>query len=243
MQFSIEGVKQYVWIFTDGNRTIFKLSETRESTIVHEFLSGYKGVLVSDFYPGYDSVNCRQQKCWVHLIRDMNEDLLKSPFNLEFEWFVADVRNLITPIYDAIHKFGLRKRNLNKFKTSVEKFYEKSIYNRDYKFEATVKYQKRFQRYKDSLFTFLDEDSIPWNNNAAERAGRHLAVQRKISGRFFKNVAPKYLLLLGIAQTCRFQGKSFLKFLLSKQKDVDVFKAGRRLKNSVAVGPSSKVYA
>ena len=48
------------------------------------------------------------------------------------------------------------------------------------------------------------------------------------------------LSLLGIAQTCRFQGKSFLKFLLSKQKDVDLFKASRPLKSSVAVGPSSQ---
>jgi len=51
----------------------------------------------------------------------------------------------------------------------------------------------------------------------AERAIRQLAVQRKISGSFFKRVAPQYLLLLAISQTCRFQGKSFLKFLLSKE--------------------------
>lgn len=238
IQFSIEGTKQYVWVFTDGKRTIFKLTETRESTMVHELLSSYKGVLVSAFYPGYDSVNCRQQKCWVHLIRDINEDLWESPFNTEFESFVIEVRSLIAPIFDAIHKYGLKKRNLKKFRNGVENFYKKSIYDKDYKFEATIKYQKRFQRYKVSLFTFLNEDAIPWNNNAAERAGRHLAVQRKISGLFFKNVAPQYLLLLGIAQTCRFQRKSFLKFLLSKQKDVDAFKAGRRVKYSVAVGPS-----
>ena len=76
-------------------------------------------------------------------------------------------------------------------------------------------YQKRLQRYRQSLFTFLDYDGIPWNNNMAERAIRHLAVQRKISGTFFASVAPQYLLLLGLAQTCRFQGKSVLKFLLS----------------------------
>lgn len=241
IQFNIEGANQYVWVFTDGKRTFFKLTETREPTIVYELLSNYKGVLVSDFYPGYDSVNCRQQKCWVHLIRDINEDLWKSPFNPEFEAFVIDVRNLIAPIFEAIHKYGLKKRNLRKFRDSVERFYEKSIYGKDYKFEATVKYQKRLQRYRESLFTFLDEDAIPWNNNAAERAGRQLAVQRKISGTFYRNVAPQYLLLLGIAQTCRFQGKSFLKFLLSKEKDVDLFKADRPLKTSVAAASSSAV--
>jgi hypothetical protein len=34
------------------------------------------------------------------------------------------------------------------------------------------------------LFAFIENDGIPWHNNAAERALRHLAVQRKISGVF-----------------------------------------------------------
>jgi hypothetical protein len=69
----------------------------------------------------------------------------------------------------------------------------------------------------------------------AERAIRQLAVQRKISGSFFKRVAPQYLLLLAIAQTCRFQGKSFLKFLLSKEKDVDQFRRSRPIRYSAPV--------
>ncbi len=79
----------------------------------------------------------------------------------------------------------------------------------------------------------------------AERAIRQLAVQRKISGSFFKRVAPQYLLLLAISQTCRFQEKSFLKFLLSKETDLDSFKRTRPVRYSYAVprpegGPSGK---
>ena len=183
-QVNIQGVNHYVWVFTDGEHVVFRFTETRESTVVHDLLSDYKGVLVSDFYPGYDSVSCAQQKCWVHLIRDMNEDLWKSPFNTEFESFVLEVRNLIVPILDAVDRYGLKARNLKKFHGDVERFYKRSIVSDEYKFEATVKYQKRFQRYKESLFTFLDRDSVAWNNNMAERAIRHLAIQRKISGTF-----------------------------------------------------------
>jgi acyl-CoA hydrolase len=92
---------------------------------------------------------------------------------------------------------------------------------------AVRTYQKRFDRYRGSLFTFLTQDGIPWENNMAERAIRQLAVQRKISGSFFKRVAPQYLLLLAISQTCRFQGKSFLRFLLSKEIDLDSFRRTR----------------
>ena len=220
---NIQGVEQYVWVFTDGRHVVFKLTPTREAEIAHKFLSDYSGTLVSDFYPGYDSIKCKQQKCWVHLIRDMNDDLWKSPFDSEFERFLLKARNLIVPILETVEEHGSKTKKLSKFNTDVDQFYEDTI-NKIYKSELAIKYQKRFLRYRESLFTFLKEDNIPWNNNAGERAIRHLAVQRKISGTFFESLAPQYLLLLGIMQTCRFQGKSLLKFLLSKEKDIDQFK-------------------
>ena len=232
---NIRGTNQYVWVFTDGIHVIFKLTKTRESQIVHELLSEYKGVLVSDFYSGYDSVNCKQQKCWVHLIRDMNDDLWKSPFDTEFEYFLAEVRNLIVPILEAVEQYGLKKRHLQKFKKNVEKFYSKHITDKVYKSELASNFQKRFERDKENLFTFLEYDSIPWHNNTAENAIRHLAVQRKISGSFFESGATAYLVLLEIMKTCKSQNKSFLKFLLSKEKDVDKFKSPKKRKSTKSV--------
>jgi predicted RecB family nuclease len=233
---NIQGVDHYAWVFTDGRHVVFRMTEGREADIVHEVLTGYQGVLVSDFYPGYDGVPCRQQKCLVHLIRDINDDLWKAPFDREFEAFALAVRNLLVPILAAVDRYGLKAWHLRKFEKDVERFYATHVAGRDYASELAVKYQKRFQRYRESLFTFLGQDSIPWNNNMAERAIRQLAVQRKISGTFFKRVAPQYLLLLAIAQTCRFQGKSFLKFLLSKEKDVDAFHRSRPVRYSAPVG-------
>lgn len=66
----------------------------------------------------------------------------------------------------------------------------------------------------------------------AERALRHLAVQRKVSGTIFPASIHSYLLLLGIMQTCRFQEKPFLKFLLSREEDVDKFRKPRLMKGS-----------
>jgi predicted RecB family nuclease len=210
---NIQGINQYVWVFTNENYVFFRLTETREATIVHEFFSDYKGVLISDFYPGYDSICCKQQKCWVHLVRELNDDLWKTPFDTEYEKFVVRVKNLIIPIMETIQKYGLKKRNLNKFKKQVDEFYQEVIVGKNYKSELTLKYQKRFVRYCNSLFTFLEEDNIPWHNNTAERAIRQLIKQQQISGYFHASVTKDYLLLLGIRQTCRFQGKSFFKFL------------------------------
>jgi hypothetical protein len=170
----------------------------------------------------------------------LNDDLWKNPFNLELEGFVGAVRDVLIPIMGDVDKYGLKRRHLHKHKLGVERFYKNIIDGREYKCEITQTYQKRFLRYRESLFRFLNEDGIPWNNNMAERASRHLAVQRKISGSFYKRVAEHYLLLLGMAQTCRFQEKSFLGFLLSQEEDIDEFKEKRRPKVTKRVGGNAE---
>ena len=140
------------------------------------------------------------------------------------------------PIFGDVEEYGLKVRNLRKHRRAVERFCKRSIETWSYECEVTEKYKKRFARYRDSLFTFLQEDGIPWNNNAAERAIRHLAVQRKISGAFYQQVAVQYLRLLGIGQTCRFQDKSLLRFLVSGGKDLDKYCERRRPKYSKLVG-------
>ena len=224
---NIQGNIQYIWVFTDGNYVLLKHTKTREAGIVHEFLGNYTGVLISDFYPGYDSVSCRQQKCWVHLIRDLNNDLQSAPFDEEFETLIMEIRNLIIPIMGTIQQFGLKKRNLNKFKKNVDGFYRKMILDKRYRSELASKYQKRFVHYRASLFTFLEQDGIPWQNNTAERALRHLVIQEKISGFFYESLMPDYLRLLGIRQACHFQGKSFFKFLFSGETDLDQFQRSK----------------
>jgi predicted RecB family nuclease len=227
-QINIKKSNWYVWVLTDGKRVIFKLTETREATFVHEFLSSYKGVLISDFYPGYDSVPCRQQKCWVHLIRDLNNDLLEAPFDTELENLVLQIKNLIIPIMECIQKHGLRQKNLQKFQKQVGTFYKNNITGKRFKSELALTYQKRFIRYRERLFTFLEHNELPWHNNTAERAIRHIAKQREISRVFGESAAQDYLVLLGLRQTCRFQNKSFFKFLFSGETDLDHFALRRR---------------
>jgi len=162
---SIRGIDHHVWVLTNGLHVIFRLTETREPIMVQQLLDGYSGVLISDFYGGYDACNCRQQKCLVHLIRDLNDDLWKNPFNQELEEFVGTVKDLLVPIMADVERFGLKRRHLHKHTHLVKRFYMAAIVGREYKCEAVQKYQKRFVRYRESLFRFLEEDGIPWNNN------------------------------------------------------------------------------
>jgi hypothetical protein len=80
---SVEGEGAFVWVFANMEEVAYIYTATREGDFLQELLRDFKGVLVSDFYAAYDAINCAQQKCLIHLMRDLNNDLLKYPFNEE----------------------------------------------------------------------------------------------------------------------------------------------------------------
>jgi hypothetical protein len=84
---------------------------------------------------------------------------------------------------------------------------------------------------------FIENDGVPWHNYAAETALRHLAVQRKISGACSEKGGGDYLRTLASSQTCRFQRKSFLGFLLSKSTNVDKYRYRSRVHLDWATDP------
>lgn len=225
---NIYGTNQYVWVFTDGKHVVLKLTETREIASVQGILKNYQGILISDFFSGYDSLDCLHQKCWVHLVRELNNNLWESPFDSDFRGFVSDVRDLMVPIMIVIKKNGVKKRYLSKFQKDVTEFYEQKIYNRNYKSELCIKFQKRFKKYRESLFLFLKENDLPWHNNEAERVVIHLKRQNDISRIFYENPTKNYLKLLGIFLTCQLHNKPFLPFLLSGEKDILNFRKSKK---------------
>ncbi len=75
----------YVWAFSGTQVVVYLFSRSREGTLLLETIRDFTGVLVSDFYAAYDSVNCPQQKCHIHLIRDINDDILQHPFDEELK--------------------------------------------------------------------------------------------------------------------------------------------------------------
>ena len=215
----------YVWVFTNMEEVIFIFKPTREGQFLKNFLKNFMGVLITDFYSAYDSLSCPQQKCLIHLIRDLNDDLYKFPFDNEFKDVVHAFAILLQTIVKSIDTYGLKKRHLHKHKKDVEKFF-KDITKHSYKSELANKYKKRLLKMKIKLFTFLEYDGVPWNNNNAEHAFRHLALYRKtVRGLLTEEGAEDYLILLSIFQTCEYKNINFLQFLLSKKKDIDSFKS------------------
>ena len=157
----------YVWAFSGPEIVIYRFSKSRDATVLNEVLKDFSGVLVSDFYNVYDSAPCPQQKCLVHLIRDINDDLLKAPFDEELKELATRFTALMTPIIESIDRYGLTKRHLGKFGFDAER-YRKWVAGQQFTSKVTQGYQKRIGKYGDRLFTFL---SARWGAVAQQSCG------------------------------------------------------------------------
>ena len=77
--------KGYVWVLTSMDKVYYFYKPSREGAFLKEMLANFSGVLVSDFYTAYDSLKCSQQKCLVHLVRDIDDDLLRNPLDMQLK--------------------------------------------------------------------------------------------------------------------------------------------------------------
>ena len=95
--------------------------------------------------------------------------------------------------------------------------------------EVAQGYKTRIEKYGERLFTFLDYDGVPWNNNNAENALKLVASRRRLFGTSVSEAGLKdYLVFLSIYQTLRRKGISLLRFLLSGETDLEKFVASYR---------------
>jgi hypothetical protein len=218
----------YVWAFASPDTAVYVYAPTRSGDTARETLSGFPGVLVSDFFAAYDSLDCPQQKCLIHLIRDLNDDLLKNPFDDELRRQAARFTALLQGVVETIDRYGLKKYHLHRHKKDVGRFFAAEC-GGSYGSEVARYYQNRFLKYRTKLFTFLDYDGVPWNNNNAENAIKRFVSRRKSMGTpFTESGIRDYLLLLSISQTLRYRNASFWRFLLSGETDIGAFTAKRR---------------
>lgn len=222
-QVSIKGETGYIWVFTNMKNVIFIYRENRETAFVHDLIESFNGVFISDFYKGYDSLNCKQQKCLIHLMRDINNALFKNQQDEELKYIAESFAALLRKIVNTIDKYGLKKRHLYKHNRDVDKFY-RTIQTISNETNIASKFVKRFLKYREKLFEFLNYDGVSWNNNNAEHAFKHFAIYRKnTNGAFTKTGIQRYLILLSIYETCKYRSISFLNFLVSQEKYIESY--------------------
>src|SRR5262245_52954877 len=129
---------------------------------------------------------------------------------------------------DLIDQYGLKRRHLARHRRDVADFFG-SLSEQPFRSETAEELRQRLLRNRDELFTFLEYDGVPWNNNNAENAIRQFGYYRdRTAGMMREAGLQDYLVLLSLCHTCRYRGVSFFQFLRSGQRDLDRFCENRR---------------
>jgi predicted RecB family nuclease len=208
----------YVWIVANRDTAYYFYRPSREGSFLQQLLSGFHGVLISDFFTAYDSLELRQQRCLIHLLRDFNEELLKAPYDDQLRLFGDNFSSILSRVVNTIDDHGLKRRYLSRHKRDAANFLR---WVAEAKFESrpASKLQTRIMKYEKMLFTFLDFDDVSWHNNNAERAIKTFARYRRFAdGRFTADSIERHLTILSVYQTCEFRGIGFLDFMLGRTK-------------------------
>jgi transposase len=63
-----------LWSFSTPTTRYYRYDKSRGSAVPESVLGeGFKAVLATDFYCGYNRLACRHQRCWVHFARDLHK--------------------------------------------------------------------------------------------------------------------------------------------------------------------------
>jgi hypothetical protein len=204
-----DGVNGYIWSFSTPEIRYMLREQSRASKVVTQTLgTEFAGVLVSDFYGAYNAYEGVKQRCWVHLLRDLKALLEKHPDNESVEDWVGCIKSIYEEAkaaaasdYSQIQRCGLRQ--------SFEmRMLELAIPYRGAKTAPQRVLAKRIESFLGELFSFVDCEGVPPDNNAAERSVRPAVIARKVSGgsRSAKGSNTR-MTLLSLFGTWNLQGK------------------------------------
>src|SRR5258708_37486601 len=112
----------YVWVMTSMDKVYYFYKPSREGSFLQDLLGTFSGVLVSDFFTAYDSLKCEQQKCLVHLVRDIDDDVIKNPLDVELTNMAKEFGALLRAIVETVDIRGLKSRYLRKHKRLSRRF-------------------------------------------------------------------------------------------------------------------------
>lgn len=205
-----DGVNGYIWSFSTPDVRYLLRDKSRASAIVTQTLADeFAGVLVSDFYGAYNAYEGVKQRCWVHFLRDIKKLREKHPNDA----CVQEWASRIKMIYDKAKAVG--ERNYTQIqRCRLRQHFEQATLKlalpyRDSKKAPQRVLCKRIETFLGELFSFVDCDGVPADNNAAERAVRPAVIARKVSGgsRSSKGSNTK-MTLLSLFGTWSLQGKN-----------------------------------
>lgn len=175
-----DGVNGYIWSFSTPGVRYFVRNRSRSGQVAKDVLGeDYEGVVVSDFYCGYNVLFGRHQRCWVHLLRDLRALVEANPEKRGVAIWAGKVKAVYARA-KAFSSDGSKARHKQRIAFEEELFrLARPHLKRDVPQRIL---SERIEEFLPELFVFVECPEVPSENNAAERAIRPAVTARKVSG-------------------------------------------------------------
>ncbi len=177
----VHGQTRWLWCFANGQVCYYMIDRSRGSPALQKFFTDvFEGVLITDFWPAYESVCAEdRQYCLVHLLREL-EKVDERNDSSQWQAFAKKLRRLL--------RDGIRLRKRPDFAPEAYRGRVDRLNKRlaqlahDEPIDGdTRRLTKRLRKHAEHIFTFLDYANVPFENNFAERQIRPAVILRKNS--------------------------------------------------------------
>lgn len=211
----VGGDNWWLWAFVTKRLTLYRAAPSRGSKIIFEELGeGYDGIVIADFFSAYNKLTCEQQKCLVHLLRELR-NVAKKNKSKEFANFRKRLKRIVA---DAMRLVARDDLDDDAYERRMLRILDRThiMGETEYIDADCCRLAKRIRTHEHSLFTFLfHPGEVEPDNNRAERAIRPAVVIRKMSGGSRSaNGASATADLMSLARTCSLNDQNFVPYLL-----------------------------
>jgi len=214
----MNGRTWWLWCFANRTTCYYMLDPSRGHPALEKFfIDAYDGVLITDFWPAYNAFADYRQCCLVHLLREI-ERVDERNHSAEWQAFAKKLRRLV--------RDGIRLRKRPGFDPHRD-FRRIVLIDNRMMALAMAKYAdgdarrlaERVFRHRDSIFLFLQDLNVTFDNNLAERMIRPAVLLRKVSlcNRSEKGAAVQAV-LMSIYRTLKLRGHDPLATIASALK-------------------------
>jgi len=177
----VSGILHWLWCFTSQTATYYMIDRSRgEPALKKFFTEALDGILITDFWGAYGRVTAAfKQKCFVHLLRELKKVDIR---NRSPGW-IAFCKKLKRILRDALRlskREGLSPADYDSRRTRLDTRID-ALIAVSWKDADAKRLVKRLIKYRNELFTFLDHEGVPADNNHGEREIRPAVIIRKNS--------------------------------------------------------------
>jgi transposase len=218
------GKTHWLHVVSTATHSLFSYSPKRgvEGFAVANVLPSYSGTLVHDFWGAYDKLGCDHSRCNAHLLRELKAftevghrwagEIISVL--LEMKKAADEAREKNQDQIDAAHRQRFQIRYDKWVKAGLEahpEITQPTGKRGRIKQSKETNLLRRLRDKREEVLRFMNDLSVPFDNNQAERDLRMIKVQQKVSGCFRSTKgAERFCVISSYISTIRKQGLNLI---------------------------------